>query len=119
MGEKGDGFKSSMDAVKDLVIDKNKVQDPIGASIYSNFFNTFGPAYAKRIAAGQDKPNDLDLRDANSFIRQSLQPYMPSLKDRTAMQEFLEANGPEAAHDDDWMVKAWKWATDVAHGKYE
>ena len=113
MGEKGDGFKVSMDAVKDIVIDKSKVQDRIGASIYSNFFNTFGPAYAKRIAAGQDKPNDLDLRDANSFIRQSLQPYMPSLKDRAAMKEFLEANGPEAAQDDDWMTKAKRRAYDL------
>jgi hypothetical protein len=109
LGEQKEGFQAAMKAVDDLTIDRTAGPDPLGTAISAKIKSQFMPAYVQALKTKTLPPNALDMTDPKSMIRQFIDPQLPTLKDRTQVQAFLAATGPQPEEGPGLLARAKAW----------
>lgn len=109
LGEQKEGFQAAMKSVDDLTIDRTAGPDPLGTAVAAKIKSQFMPAYLQALKTKTLQPNALDMTDPKSMIRQFVDPQLPTLKDRTQVQSFLAATGPQPAEGPGLLARARAW----------
>ncbi len=88
------GMKAALTAVRSRFVDTTNGPDPAGSANYSNFINSFSPAYLKAKVQGTAPDNALDMNNPNSMIRQYADRLKVTQTDRDKANAAIGKAGP-------------------------